>query len=128
MLTLRNRAVRVVLRWQCVATGVVAAIAAPWLGGHGAISAVVGGIINVLATLAYFGIASIGPMPTAGSTIRRLVRAEAAKISIIVIALYAALTHYEAIVPVPFFAAFVLTALLPSVAFLVRDDPYTMGH
>ena len=124
LLTLRTRAVRTVLWWQLSATGVIAAIAAPWLGVHGALSAALGGMINVAASLAYFGIASLGPMPTAGATVRRLVRAESTKISIIVIALYFALTHYEAIAPVPFFCAFILTALLPSVVFLVREDPY----
>jgi len=58
----------------------------------------------------------------AGAIVERALRAEASKILVIIGALWIVLSAFKGIVFVPFFAAFALTALLPSVALLVRDD------
>ena len=85
----------------------------------------VGGLINLVAGGVYFAVASVGQLRSAGQVIQRAFRAEASKVLIIIIALWFAMTHYKGIVHVPFFAVFVLTALLPAVAFLVPDDALT---
>lgn len=120
-----SKAVRAVLRWQSIATVVLASIAWPWSGWHGAGSALLGGLINLIAVLAYFTIVGLGAgNATAGAagTIRRLVRAEASKIMIIVGAVWLALAYYKGLVVVPFFGAFIVTVLVPGVALLITDD------
>lgn len=122
MLSLRSKPVRTVLRWQIIVTVVLALAAALIAGSGGAISAVLGGLINVVAGIVYYAIASMGQLSSAGDTIRRLIRAESSKIMVIVGLTWLALTHYKGIEFVPFFIAFATAALLPGVAFLVRDD------
>lgn len=101
---------------------VIALAAALVVGTSGAISAVLGGLINVVAGLVYYAIAAMGQLNSAGDTIRRLIRAESSKIMVIVGLTWLALTQYKGIEFVPFFIAFAAAALLPGVAFLVRDD------
>lgn len=122
LLSLRSKPVRTVLRWQIIVTVVLALAAALIAGSGGAISAVLGGLINVVAGIVYYAIASMGQLSSAGDTIRRLIRAESSKIMVIVGLTWLALTHYKGIEFVPFFIAFATAALLPGVAFLVRDD------
>ena len=129
---LKSKAVRTVLRWQCAVTAILAVAAWPWFGVSGAISAVLGGSINLVAGVAFFALAGIdlGAGLSAGGAIRRMVRAEAGKIMIIVGALWVALSVYKGIEFVPFFVAFALTALAAGAALLVndeavRDDPVT---
>lgn len=103
-------------------TVVIALAAALVVGFGGAVSAVLGGLINVLAGVLYFAIASMGGLHSASDTIRRLIRAESSKIIVIVGLTWLALTQYKEIEFVSFFIAFAAAALLPGVAFLARDD------
>ena len=66
---------------------------------------------------------ALGLEPSAGGTIRQMFRAEAGKIIVIIGALWASLTLYKELVAVLFIIVFAITALLPSVALLVRDEP-----
>jgi F0F1-type ATP synthase assembly protein I len=50
------------------------------------------------------------------------VRAEASKVALIVLQLWLVLTTYKEVVPLFFFATFVITVLLTRMAFLVRDN------
>ena len=122
-LLLTSKPVRTVIRWQVIATVVVALCAWPIAGVEGAISAVLGGLINVVAGVVYFAIASMGEMKTAFATVRRMVRAEAGKIIVIVVVMSSVLNAYEGVVFVALFIAFAITALLPGVALLVPDEP-----
>ena len=75
------------------------------------------------AGFVYFAIASMGQMKTAGATVRKLVRAEAGKIIVIVVALSLVLKTFEWVLFVALFIAFAITAFLPGVALLVPDEP-----
>ncbi len=72
---LKTKPIRTVLKWQVIATAVVAAIAGWWAGGHGAISAVLGGIVNLAAGVVYAFLLGLGlgaaPVPGAGDVARR---------------------------------------------------------
>jgi F0F1-type ATP synthase assembly protein I len=121
-LLLRSKPVRTVLRWQSIVTLAIALIAWPFAGAGGATSAILGGLINLVAGLVYFAVAGGGKLDSAGATLHRALRAEASKIFVIVGGLWTVLSAFKGIVFVPFFAAFALTALLPSIALLVRDE------
>jgi ATP synthase protein I len=113
--------VRTVLGWLVCATAVSALIAGMWAGIHGALSAFLGGMVNLVAGAVFGWIATRRSGSTAGETLIALFRAEAGKVALIVIQLWLVLANYKQLVPVAFFGAFILTVILFSMAFFVRE-------
>ena len=122
---LKTKPIRTVLKWQLIATGVVALIAGLVSGWHGAASAALGGAINVLAGVGYALILGLGlrgaEIPGAGQSLVAMLRAEAGKILLIVGGLWISLSVYHDVVIVAFFSAFMITVVVFSMAFFVRD-------
>lgn len=122
---LKTKPYRTVLRWQVIATVAVAAIAGAAAGWHGALSALLGGAINVVAGVVYAVLLGLGlgttGIPSAGTSLVAMFRAEAGKILLIVGGLWGVLSVYRDVVPIAFFSAFVLTVVVFSMAFFVRD-------
>ena len=116
-----GRPIRTVLRWLIYATVVAAVIAGLWEGYHGAVSALLGGAINLTAGAAYGWVASRSSNRTAGEALRALFRAEASKITLIVVLLWLVLGSYKQVVLAAFFGTFILTVILFSMAFFVRE-------
>ena len=110
-----------VLKWQALATGAIALAAYAWAGGHGALSALLGGLVNITAGVVYAVIVFLGRSRTASGTMATVFRAEAGKILVILVQLWLLLTTYRDVVMAAFFAAFVVTVLLFRVALFVRD-------
>ena len=119
---LKSKPVQAVLRWQIYVTVAVAFFAAFWAGAHGAVSALLGGLINLSAGTVFALMTSRGEAKSAADTVRTLVRAEASKIALIVLQFWLVLTTYKEVVPLFFFATFVVTVLLTRMAFLVSDN------
>ena len=118
---LSTRPYRAVLLWQAAATLVIAAIAGLWAGFDGALSAVLGGSINLSAGVVYAFVLAVAPPKSAGATIVALFRAEAAKIVVIIGLMWLVLsTYHEAVLPA-LLAAFIVTVLLSRVALIIRD-------
>ncbi|MEO9162342.1 MAG: ATP synthase subunit I [Casimicrobiaceae bacterium] len=109
------------LLWQTSATLIIAAIAGAWSGFHGALSAMLGGVINLSAGVVYAFVLAIAPQKTAGATIAVMFRAEAAKILVIIGLLWLVLSTYQEAVLPALLAAFIVTVLLFRVALLIRD-------
>ena len=118
---LSTRPYRAVLLWQTVATLAIAVIAGLWTGVHGALSAVLGGVINLSAGVVYAFVLAVAPPKSAGATIAALFRAEAAKILVIVALLWLVLTTYHDAVLPALLSAFIVTVLLFRVALFIRD-------
>jgi len=122
---LKTKPIRTVLKWQVIATATVAAIAGLWAGGHGAISAMLGGIVNVAAGVVYAWLLGFRlgqtSVPDVASSLVAMFRAEAGKILVIIGGLWLALSMYKDMVHVAFFTAFVITVIVFSMAFFVRD-------
>ena len=112
---------RAVLLAQAAATIALAAIAGAWVGFHGALSAALGGVINLSAGVVYAFALAVAPPRTASATIAALFRAEAAKILVIIALLWLVLSTYHEVVLPALLAAFVVTVLLFSVALVIRD-------
>lgn len=123
---LTTQPLRTVLRWQLVATAAIAAAAGLLAGGEAAISAALGGFVNLAGGLAYAGLLGLGraarPARDAGAALVAMFRAEAGKIVVIVGGLWLALATYRDMVPAAFFTAFVVTVIVFSMAFFVRDE------
>lgn len=122
---LKSRPIRVVLKWQLLATVAAAVVAGALAGGHAAVSAALGGGISLAGGVVYallLGL-SLGTaeVPTLGASLLGMFRAEAGKILIIVGGLWLTLSVYREVVPVAFFATFVITVVVFSMAFFVRD-------
>ena len=122
---LKTKPIRTVLKWQLVATAAIAVIAGFWAGQQGMISAVLGGLVNVAAGMVYAFLLGLGAsaraVPDAGSTLIAMLRAEAAKILVIVGSLWLVLSTYNDVVPAAFFTAFAITVIVFSMAFFVRE-------
>jgi ATP synthase protein I len=118
---LKSKPVRTVLWSQAAVTGAIALLAWPF-GTGAALSAGLGGAINIVAGIAFFAVSGLGRPGSAGGVVELALRAEACKILVVIGALWAALSTFKGIHFVPFASAFTLTALLPSVGMLVRDD------
>ncbi len=120
---LKTRPLRTVLRWQLIATAVIAAVAGAWVGWHGVVSALLGGLVNVAAGVAYALVLGLGVTRTtsAGMSLVAMFRAEGVKILLIVAQLWLVLSLYRDVVPAAFFSAFVVTVVIFSMAIAVRD-------
>jgi len=118
---LSTKPIRNVLKWQALATLAIAVIGGMWAGVHGALSAVLGGVVNMSACVVFAVVVAISRPVSAGGTVATLFRAEAGKILVIVLQLWLVLTGYKDIVLAAFFAAFVVTVLLFRMALFVRD-------
>ena len=113
--------IRRVAGWQAVATLAIAIVAGVWAGFHGALSAVLGGVVNIAAGVVFAVLIALNPSATAEGTVRTMLRAEAGKITVIVLQLWVVLTNYRDVVHAAFFSAFVVTVLVAQAAILVQD-------
>ena len=115
------RPIRVVLRWQIIATAVLMLAASLLWGWDGALSAALGGAVNLTAGWVYGWRVSQGEARSAGEALRTMLRAEAIKVLLIIVQLWLVLSNYKEIVHVAFFAAFVITVGIFAAAIAVRD-------
>jgi len=122
---LKSRPFRTVFRWQAIVTAAIAAIAGVWAGWHGALSAVLGGVVNLSAGVVFAVVLQLslgdGTPRGAGPPLLGMFRAEAAKVVLILGQLWLVLSTYRDIVMVAFFTAFIATVIVFSMAFFVRD-------
>jgi ATP synthase protein I len=95
--------------------------AALLVGVHGAISAAAGGLVSIVAGMASALVASLGEARSAGGVLVGALRAEAVKIGLALVLLWLVLTNYEEVVVAAFLGAFIVTMLIFSMAFFVRD-------
>lgn len=112
---------RTAMRWQMFATAGLGLLAGGIAGVHGAASAVLGGVINQVADLAYATLVSGRRIRTAGGTLRALFRAEAARIVLIVFQMGWVLTSYKDVVHAAFFISFAVSVVVFRMAILVKE-------
>ena len=118
---LSTKPIRRILVWQAATTVVLALLIGLVAGAHGAVSALLGGVVNITAVVVYAVVLGICNPSSAGATVAAMFRAEGSKILVIVVQLWLVLTTYKDLVPAAFFATFVITVLLFSMAFFDRD-------
>jgi len=121
MLRRLRKPVLTVLRWQFIATASLVLIAALIAGGHGAASALAGGLISITAGLAAALVASLGEAKSAGGVVMGALRAEAVKLGLAVLMLWLVLVNYSQAVVGALIATFVVTLLIFAMAFFVRE-------
>jgi F0F1-type ATP synthase assembly protein I len=124
----RIRPFRIVLRWQLIATAVLTLVSAiPW-GGDGALSAALGGALNMVAGGVYGWRVTRGEARTAGEALVTMFRAWGIKVLLIVAQLVLVLSLYRDIVHAAFFAAFVVTVAVFAAAVAVSEPGQNKIH
>ena len=115
------RPIRIVLRWQLIVTAVLTLVAALLWGRDGAISAALGGAVNVVAGWVFGWRVAQGEARSAGEALRTALRAEAMKVLMVIAGLWLVLANYRDIVHAAFFASFVITVVVFAAAIAIRD-------
>jgi ATP synthase protein I len=118
---LLSKPIRTVLKWQLLATAALTLLAAVLAGAHGALSAGLGGAVSVCAGWVSGLVAATGKGESAGGVLVTALKAEGVKLGVIACLLGIVLVVYaEVVVPV-FLGSFVVTAVIFSMAFFVRE-------
>lgn len=113
--------IRTVLQWQIFATAGLAVAGGLVAGYHGALSAALGGAVSICAGWVSAVVASRGKAQSAGDVLTGALLAEGVKVGLIVILLWLVLVAYEdAVVPM-LIGSFLVTVLIFSMAFFVRE-------
>lgn len=120
-LLIDGKPVRTVLMWQLYATAALMLIAGFWWGPHGALSALLGGLINLTAGTVFGLVATHSRKRTVGEAMTALMRAEAGKVALVVVQLWLVLAYYKQLMLAPFFGTFILTVIVFSMAIFVRE-------
>lgn len=120
-LLIDGKPVRTVLMWQLYATAALVLIAGFWWGPHGALSALLGGLINLTAGTVFGLVATHSRKRTVGEAMTALMRAEAGKVALVVVQLWLVLAYYKQLMLAPFFGTFILTVIVFSMAIFVRE-------
>jgi F0F1-type ATP synthase assembly protein I len=116
-----RRPVRIVLMWQLAATALMAVTAAIVADLASALSAAAGGGVSIFAGLASALVASLSNAKSAGGVLAGALRAEAAKLGLALLLLWLVLANYGEAVVAALLGAFVVTMLIFSMAFFVRE-------
>ncbi len=123
---IKNRPLRIIIRWQLLFTLIAALGCSIWMDDHGAISALLGGFISVASSSAFALIVSLHKGSSASGTLRTALRAEAVKIVVIVILLWQVLTQFENINLIVFIGTFAVAVIINSMALLISEDAKTV--
>ena len=121
MLRNLSRPIRTVLRWQMMATAALTVVAGAPVGGHGALSAALGGAVSIFSGLASAVVASLGRAESPEGALFAVLRAEAVKIGLIVILLWLVLATYRDVAVLVFLGSFAVTVVIFAMAFFVRE-------
>jgi len=116
-----RRPIRIVLRWQLIATAALTLAGAILAGVDGALSAALGGAVSVAAGWASAVVASKAKGRSAGDVLIGALRAEAVKIGLIALLLWLVLVTYDSVVAPALFGSLVITVLIFTMAFFVRE-------
>jgi F0F1-type ATP synthase assembly protein I len=121
MLRALRRPIRTVLLWQLAVTAAMAVAAALLADRNSALSAAAGGAVSVSAGLAAALVASLSNAKSAGGVLAGALRAEAVKLGVALLLLWLVLANYREAAVAVFLGAFVVTMLIFSMAFFVRE-------
>src|SRR5262245_60480623 len=116
-----RRPIRTVLLWQAAATAALTLAGGLLAGVDGALSAALGGAVSIIAGLVSAVVAARGKARSAGELLVNVLRAEAVKIGLIVILLWLVLATYDRVVAPALIGSFVVTVLIFTMAFFVRE-------
>ena len=121
MIVAQGKVIRTVLRWQVVAIGVMTLILGLLTGAHGAISAILGGLVSICAGLAFSSVVCLSKADPLAGTLTAALRAEAVKVAIAVLLLWVVFAVYKQVVAIALVASLAVSIRLFGMAFCVRE-------
>jgi len=127
MTWIKNRPLRIVLRWQLIVTVLITIILGLLINLQSAISAFLGGMVSYISSAAFAMIVSCHKGYTASGTVRTALRAEAVKIVLIIMLLWSVFRFYEDVNAFAFIGMFVVTVIVHSMALLVSEKEKNTG-
>jgi ATP synthase protein I len=104
-----------------IATVALALLGGVLAGAHGAVSAALGGVVSVSAGWVSAMVAGSGREKSAGGVLVTALKAEGVKLGVMACLLGIVLIVYAEVVVPAFLGSFLLTALIFSMAFFVRE-------
>ena len=119
------RKFRPVFGSQVLATIIAASIVAWFAGVHGAISALLGGLISIIAGLVFVLLAAKSEREkgrSAGEVLLAALKAEVAKLFLAGLLLWLVLAFYQEVVVVGLLGSFVVSILIFSLALFAGDE------
>ena len=116
-----SKQIRAVLKYQAITTLAIALVIGGLGGVHWGISALLGGLISLLSGVAYGVILSRVGKGSAENALVGMMRAESAKLLIIVLSLWLVFAGYEDVFGAGFIGTFIITTLIFALAVFVRD-------
>jgi ATP synthase protein I len=121
MSLLQSKALRIVLRWQIIATGAMTLVLGLLMSVHGAVSALLGGLVSICAGLAFSVVVSLSKSNSLAGTLVTAFRAEAVKVTVAVVLLWLVFATYKEVVAIGFIGSFAISILIFGMAFFVRE-------
>jgi ATP synthase protein I len=116
-----SKSFRVTMAWQAATSIGLAIVAGVVAGSAGFLSAALGGGIGVVGVLV-FALFSGPRARGSGGAVRIALRAEAAKVIVIVLLLWLVFAAYRDMVVLAFMSTFMGSVLLSGLGFVVSDD------
>ncbi len=122
MLGMQSKALTKVFWWQAQATATIALVAGMVAGQHGVISAALGGATSMMAGVAAGLLLQRRRTRIAGDMVVVAIIAEAVRVGLMLASLGIIFASYDKVVSGSLIGAFVVTVLIFSMAFFVRDE------
>ena len=121
MLRRLSKPIRTIVWWQLGATVVMSLLAGFTAGGAAAVSAAIGGLVSVASGLAAALVAARSSTKSAGGVLLGALRAEAVKLGLALFLLWLVLANFSGVVVIALLGSFVITMIIFSMAFFVRE-------
>lgn len=116
-----SKQIRVVLKYQVIATLLIALIVGGIGGMHWGFSALLGGLISLLGGVTYAAMLCRVGKGSAENALVGMMRAESAKILVIVLLLWLVFASYSQVFGAGFIGTFIITTLIFSLAIFIRQ-------
>jgi len=117
----QSKAIRTVLTWQIIATGAMTLALGLLTSVHGAVSAMLGGLVSICAGVSFSIVVSLSNSNSLAGTLITAFRAEAAKVFVAVALLWLVFATYKDVVAISFIGSFAISILIFGMAFFVRE-------
>lgn len=116
-----NKQIRAVLKYQAITTLSIALVVGGLGGVHWGISALLGGMVSLMGGATYGLMLSRVGRGSAENALLGMMRAESAKILVIILLLWLVFASYENVFGAGFIGTFIVTTLIFSLAAFIRD-------
>jgi ATP synthase protein I len=121
MLLVQSKAIRTVLCWQIVATGAITLVFGLLTSVHGAVSAMLGGLVSICAGISFTVVVSLSKSNSLAGTLITAFRAEAAKVIVALGLLWLVFATYKDVVAIGLIGSFTISVLIFGMAFFVCE-------